>query len=198
MVRYLFIFIFFQSLIVFAQESPIVQKGLLQIQPTVSPGYLFLEDETTVYFRANMEYFINNRISLRTDAYVYFGSQSDTNLLSKNHSAFLGVSYHFTKKNTDVFLGFQPGIAFSETNPLLTGINDDIRVSPLLSLSIGVNQYLNRFLHFFLNTQYVHGKHVPVYTEVVSLNEFRFTMGLGFNLNLLHKNVIPHKGDGIK
>jgi len=168
-----------------AQDSSIVRKGLLQIQPTVAPGYLFADKAMTMYFRANTEYFIDNRTSLRTDAYVYFGSQKDTNLLTHNHSAFLGVSYHFIKKKTDGYLGFQPGVSFSKTNSELTGGDTDLQVSPLLSSTIGINQYLNRFLHFFLNVQYVIGKHVPLNSEVVKLNEIRFTMGLGFNINLI-------------
>jgi hypothetical protein len=168
-----------------SQDTAVVRRGLLQIQPTVAPGYLFSAQTLTMYFRANTEYFVHQNVSLRTDAYIYFGSQEKTDLLKNNHSAFLGASYHLIRKNTAFCFGFQPGIAFSETNSQLTGKSKDLRVSTLISFTTGVNQYLNKFLHFFFNLQYVTGTHVPLYSEPVSLNEFRFTMGLGFNLNLI-------------
>ena len=56
-------------------------------------------------------------------------------------------------------------------------------MNPLASLVIGYNYYVHRYFHFFVQTRFIAGQHL--YNEHKDLSEFRFSAGLGFNINTI-------------
>jgi hypothetical protein len=171
-----------------AQETPIIRKGLLRVQGTICPAYLISEKESTFYLHGNLEGYVSPKISFAGEVYYSLGNPSGNNSIFEfNHSLFFGSSYHFTKKNNDLYIGIQPGLSFtknaaSEENfgPTQMGVN------PLLSSLIGYNFYVNKFFHFFLQSRVVFGQHN--FDVRRDLSEFRFSAGLGFNINALKTN----------
>jgi hypothetical protein len=101
-----------------------------------------------------------------------------------NHSVFFGANYHFIKSNHDFYLGIQPGVAYTQVK-MLRGMDEQYAsTNPLFSSVVGYNFYVNSIFHFFVQTRLILGEHLT--NDVKSLNEMRFSAGLGFNLNAKH------------
>ncbi len=174
------------SFVSFAQES-IIKEGLLRTQLTISPSTMISGSESYFYLHGNLEGYISDKISISGEGYYLLGSFGITDPfllpLSRNHNLFFGANYHFLKNNHDVYLGVQPGIAFSNVNRLLTGVVPP-SINPVFSSVVGYNFYINNIFHFFVQTRLILGEHLA--NDVKSLNEIRFSAGLGFNLNAKH------------
>lgn len=171
----------------FAQEEKkqFIHKGLLRAMATISVGSI-----TKASLHGNLEYYVADNTSLRGDTYyslktntLHFADLSP--YLVSNHQTFAGASYHFkTKNHFDPYFGFQPGFALSQSNSSKQTIN------PLLSPVLGFNIYFEKLFHLFAETRYVIGNHLSEAHEPISLNELRFSFGLGFNLSVFS----PKKG----
>ncbi len=168
-----------------AQETPIIRKGLLRVQGTICTAYLLSEKESSFYLHGNLEGYTSSKISLAGEIYYNLGNPSGSkSAFNYNHSLFFGSSYHFTKKNNDLYIGIQPGASVTKIstdgNSLAlaqTGVN------PLLSTLFGYNFFVNKFFHFFVQSRLVIGQHN--FDAPKDLSEFRFSAGLGFNINAL-------------
>jgi len=57
------------------------------------------------------------------------------------------------------------------------------KANPLMSEVIGFNYYGDKYFHLFAELRLVQGNHMSTYSKPQSLNELRFSFGLGFNLN---------------
>lgn len=168
----------------FAQKE-IIRSGLLRAQLTYSASKMFKSNATHYYLHGNLEGYLNKRISLTGDGYYYLtnGGANATDVIF-NHSAFFGAAYHCSNKANDFYFGVQPGLSFaqfSSTTFLLA--KPQKGVSPLFSATIGYNLYFYKFFHFFVQSRLILGKHN--YYPTHSLNEIRFSAGLGFNINSL-------------
>lgn len=178
----------FTAIAVHAKESPAYMgKGTIQIQPTVCAGYLFAHNTVTAYYRANAEYYVQDNISVRTDAHYFVATgKKPAEPIRMNHGVTLGAFVHKMRGQLDFYFGFQPGVAITKTD-VDSISNNGIRFSPIITFTPGANYYLNRFLHFHLSIQYVHGKHVPEYGNVLALDELRLSTGLAINFNPMEK-----------
>lgn len=163
----------------FAQEN-IIKEGLLRAQLTISPSAMLSSKESYFYLHGNLEGYVSDNISISGEGYYLLGNIKVPSIydfpLSRNHNVFFGANYHFTKNNHDFYLGVQPGVAFTNTNFVLTG-----NINPVFSGIVGYNFYVNNIFHFFVQSRLILGKHLA--NNVKSLNEVRFSAGLGFNLN---------------
>ncbi len=172
---------------IYSQQSPIIRKGLMRAQATISPSYMFADKQSYFYLHGNLEGYVSDKVSVSGEGYYNLGNMSAGNtVLNFNHSLFFGASWHFTKKNNDLYIGLQPGIAFTKVNETPTMFNKPrVGSDPLFSTLVGYNFYVNRFFHFFLQSRLVIGQHV--YNVPVNLSELRFSAGLGFNINTLRQ-----------
>lgn len=180
--------IFLLSIIVgkmIAQDSTIVRKGLIRAQLTISPSYMFSDQRAYFYLHGNLEGYVSDRISLAGEGYYNLGDLSaDKDLFNYNHSGFFGASYHFTKKNNDLYVGLQPGLSFTKLSDTTNSISQtQLGINPLFSPVIGYNFYVNKVFHFFIQSRLVIGQHN--YDIHKDLSEFRFSAGLGFNINMI-------------
>lgn len=184
----------------FSQEESkrYVRKGLIRDQGTIAPGLLLKDNLSTISLYGTLEYYVADNVSVRGNG--YYGMQIDkpnfdkTPYLSSNHQLYAGISYHFTTKgHLDPYLGFEPGVAFSQS---VIGKTDEetfvsnTSANPLLSPVIGFNFYFQRVFHLFCEARYIQGKHLSNAPTSLSLNELRFAFGLGLNLNLLKKKPV--------
>lgn len=171
-----------------AQKAPIIRKGLLRAQATLSPSYMFADKGSYFYLHGNMEGYVSDKISISGEGYYNLGNSSgNTTIFDYNHSLFFGASWHFTKKNNDLYLGLQPGLSFTKINEAETlRSKSQMGLDPLFSTVLGYNFYVNRFFHFFLQSRLIIGQHV--YDVPVDISELRFSAGLGFNLNTIKSN----------
>jgi hypothetical protein len=140
-----------------------------------------------IYLHGNLEYYPNDKLSVRSDSYVFLNALSSFVEL-QNHSNFTGISYHFTtKKQFDPYITFQPGIAYVKVAPVvaisLIAFPEISGWVPLYSSAIGFNYYAKKYFHLFMEARYVRGE-LPAYPVAISLNELKLSFGLGFNLRV--------------
>jgi len=186
-VKCIFIFMFFFCLSSFlsAQEPSIIRPGLIKSQLTITPSYMFSDKQSYYYLHGNLEGFLEKNISLSGEGYYSLGNiSSGESTFEYNHSLFGGINYHFTKKNSDLYIGFQPGISITKLKlPTIGLIQPHDGVNPLASFLVGFNFYVNRFFHFFIQNRFIVGQHN--YDVYKNLAEYRFSAGLGFNFNTI-------------
>lgn len=178
----------FLSLTSLAQDENYLRPGLIRSYLTITPSAMLGEKLNQIYLHGCLEYYFNEKYSFSGDSYVFVGQQApDRQRFEYLHSSFFGLNRHFTKGNHDVYIGFYPGFGISR----LSNLNSNLpverteEVSPLVGFGAGYNFYFYKYFHFFLHNRVVLGSHLQ--DEPVSLNEYRFSVGLGFNLNLIKR-----------
>ncbi len=184
-------------LVAIAQDSArFVGKGLICGKGTLAAGIPFGYNETNMYVSGNLEYYCDNNSSYRGGVYIFLGAsrpKSDV-ILTQNSTVFFGYNYHFkTYNHFDPYLGFQPGISWTQlkapdnlltANPQFSISKYPSSVSPVASVTLGINYYASKFTHLFIEATYVDGVHVSD-ISAVSLSELRIAFGFGFNLWLI-------------
>lgn len=171
-------------------QKPYAEKGLLRLQGTLSPAVQPGSKLIHFYLHGDLEYYVENRISIRADSYVLLGSQQKPELFDQKYMSFFGAIFHFPFKRLDPFIGFQPGIAVSSVNydlPEGGSATSDLTFSPLISPIAGVNLYVGKVIHFFAVVRYVYGRHMSNAPEIISLSEITGSFGLGWNFNTSHR-----------
>jgi hypothetical protein len=182
---FLFFAIFFSPFFSHSQEQEIIRKGLLRAQLTYSPSYMFADKNTYFYLHGNIEAYLTNTISVSGEGFYFLGKQSAKDSdIAFNHTLFYGFNKHFVKGNNDFYVGIQPGFSIMKLNPpIFAWQSPKVGVNPVFSAIVGYNFYINKVFHFFLQSRIVAGEnHTYQYKNIT---EFRFSAGLGFNLNAL-------------
>jgi hypothetical protein len=188
-------------------HSQYIHQHLVRADASIVRGYMFRSDLKNVHLNGNLEYYLDNKISVRGDANYMLGSIGNTEefmFLKDDISVMLGCTYHFkTENHFDPYVIFQPGVAYTSsyidlsTSAFEQGISvDGVRryngsLSPLASVGVGANYYFQRFAHLFLETRYVHGQHLSEAPSPISLDELRITFGLGFNVFIIKERKRP-------
>jgi hypothetical protein len=186
----------------FAQRKPrpeltgedIIRKGLVRAQGTISPGWTIADGNTNLYLQGDLEYFLQDKVSLKGDISYFIGTVG-TKYLKHNHSLFFGAQYHFPYKRFDPYIGLHPGASLVQARNPNQGTPEidvlyaesNMKVSPAVSVSTGFNFYVWRYIHFMANLKYVHAKHPAEWGTNYALDEIRISFGLGWNVNLLKK-----------
>lgn len=167
------------------------RTGIIRFQGTIGAGYMTQFKALHVQLHGDLEYFINERISARSDIYYSLAVKNNDAVapFKFNHSLFSGIQYHFTPlKAIDFYAGFQPGFALCKRNyeqfdviggppPQLPAISTN--VNPVFSINTGITYYGERFFNAFMHVRYLTGFHQDNYTTA-SLDEWRISFGLGF------------------
>jgi hypothetical protein len=180
------------------QESEsFIRKGLLRADGAISPGFM-PNGFSNVYLNGNLEGYLDKIVSVRGDVNFLVGStpvKGSASMLDHNHSVLVGMAFHIPAKgHFDPYLILQPGIAYTASSynrSFAEGSSEVIKypgvVSALGTAGIGFNYYFQRFAHLFCEGRYFSGKHLSNAPEPFSLNEIRFTFGLGFNCFTMKK-----------
>jgi len=194
------IFILFFTLISFTgftqeENAQFIHKHLTRATASIVAGVMLKNNINNVHVNGNLEYYLDNKISIRGDFNYMLGSSgltADSMGLKDNHSILLGAVYHFhTANHFDPYLILQPGFAYTSSyNAKYSSLLQDNTkiiyykpvISPLATVGLGFNYYFQRFAHLFLETRYVYGQHLSDAPKPISLQELRITFGLGFNL----------------
>lgn len=192
--------LFLVSQILAAQEesTQYIHKHLVRSDASIVSGYMFKSDLKNVHLNGNLEYYMDNRVSIRGDANYLLGStgiSADSMSLQDDISVMLGPVFHIhTNNHLDPYFILQPGVAYTSSYSGKKILNNDsplndkkfyCALSPLASAGIGFNYYFQRFAHLFMETRYVYGQHLSAAPAPLSLQEVRITFGLGFNLFII-------------
>jgi hypothetical protein len=185
------------------QDGQYIHKHLVRSDASIVSGYMFNENIKNVYLNGNLEYYMDNKVSIRGDANYLLGSNglsNDSAGLKDNSSVMLGAVFHMNSKGYfDSYFILQPGIAYTSSY-LQNNSGEQMNrkyypgvLSPLGSAGVGFNYYFQRFAHLFLETRYIYGQHVSRAPGPLSLQELRITFGLGFNLFIIKEKEQPVK-----
>jgi len=159
----------------------------VRVMSTLSPGYMFEIKETVSSLSGDLEFYLNEKVSIKGEGSIFLSSFASQSRVNDNSQLFGGINYHFTEnKKADVFLGMQPGVSFFKLNNLNQEpeINTNPEVIPLISFSGGLNYYVGSIFHFFIHARYIQGQTIGNPQARFSINELRFLAGLGFNLGV--------------
>lgn len=170
--------------------NPTAKKGLLRVQGTISFGKMFSLDANNIYLHGDLEYFVENGFSVKSDIFYFLNSFNGNQPFRMNHSLFSGVMFHSkTTRNLVPYFGIQAGINFAEASDMCMGQPcvqivppEPIAkaVNPLFSATAGMNYYSGKFFHLFIQTRYVAGVFSDNYNRA-NLGEIRLSFGLGFH-----------------
>ena len=149
---------------------------------TISPATQLKSSKSYFHLHGILEGYLSESISLSGEGYYYEGGISGANEFRFNHA---GFSKHFVKNNLDFYIGIQPGISFTKirlNSPENAG-KEKMGTNPSFSSVVGVNYFVGKYVHFFIQSRLVLSHHnTDVYR---SINELKFSGGLGFNINTL-------------
>lgn len=185
------------------ERQQYIHKHLVRADASIVSGYMYKSDIRNVHVNGNLEYYLDNVLSIRGDANYMLGSNgiSDSMGFLHNHSIMLGPVFHFkTNGHFDPYFILQPGIAYTQSykqkyiddlDKIDGRINYPGVLSPLGTAGLGFNYYFQRFAHLFLETRYVYGQHLAQAPHPLSLEEVRITFGLGFNLFIIKEKKNP-------
>jgi hypothetical protein len=177
------------------------RTGVIRFQGTISAGNMFGFKALHVLLHGDLEYFVNERVSARSDIYYSMFNKNNDSVppFKFNHSLMSGIQYHFTPNSpVDFYVGFQPGFALCKRRyyqfdaagvpPQLPEISTN--VNPILSFNTGLTYFGNRFFNAFVHVRYLVGYHQDNYTTA-TLDELRISFGLGFFFHTRQKKMKP-------
>lgn len=161
------------------------KDGLLHGSGAISLG-LMRDGVQNVYVSGYLEYFPEERVSLRGDGYYFVDGISDFKPLDMNHQVYAGALFHLPSEKIDPYIGFQPGIAISRRTDSIVDISGDLIPStqsfnPLTSAVVGFNYWGGKHFSLFAEVRFTRGIHLanswPKY-----LDELKFSFGLAFQI----------------
>ncbi|MFI5151434.1 MAG: hypothetical protein ACHQRM_17030 [Bacteroidia bacterium] len=177
-------------------KKQFISAGLLCGDASLAPGYLFSQNISTVSIPLSAEYYIDSRISFKSDIYLHVssGMTSDSLTLLNNHQLFTGLAYHFkTNGYFDPYIAFQPGVSYAQLHSEMkekvtvldvTDPSYHPNIVPVAALSLGFRYFFPRYFHIFIEARYVHGTLVSDRPTPGSfpLDELKIQFGLGWNI----------------
>jgi hypothetical protein len=168
-------------------QSEFSKEAMIRFQATLATGAMIRNPVSPIYIHSNLEYYLDEQISIRGDFYFLLGSLEGNHQFSAASSTFAGISYHFIeKKSFDPYFSLQPGVAFVRKRfpgpDYSLNLSEAFSVNPLISVSAGFIFFATRYFHLFMDARYIHGKNLNVHFGTYPLDELIFSFGLGFNL----------------
>ncbi|MEP7127804.1 MAG: hypothetical protein ABI729_03005 [Chitinophagales bacterium] len=168
----------------FAQRNKksFIQRDMFSCGAGVAGGLFVSHPIQDIYINGSIEYFMERRISVKIDAFLFMPDYNFEGQLQKNSSILMGAAYHFPYKRWDTYISVQPGLAFPGLSSGNTAIPVETGVEPVIAMNGGLSYYLFNNLHFYTSVGYVHGTYYPESPESFHLDEIRIVAGLGFNV----------------
>ncbi|MGZ4035206.1 MAG: hypothetical protein ACXVPU_09010 [Bacteroidia bacterium] len=202
---FIILFVCFSSIISAQQEKvQFIHKHLVRTDASIVAGYMFKSDLSNVHIDGNLEYYLDNKVSIRGSASYMMGSSGltkDSMGLHDFHSIYLGAVFHIpTKGYFDPYFILQPGIGYTSSfKATYKSTPSDYTktatypgvLSPIATAGFGFNYYFQHFAHLFMETRYVYGNHLSEAPHPISLQELRITFGLGFDLFIIKEKKKP-------
>ncbi|MBI3136254.1 MAG: hypothetical protein HYZ14_16385 [Bacteroidetes bacterium] len=181
MKKFIFVFLF-SALCLTTGFSQTDRNWKIKSALSFAPGIL-TEKTYTLQLQGYLG-FLQNKIEWRGEAFYFLNSFGDRPRFSMNHQVFTGAFYHFTETAFQPYLGFQPGIAISQSseygslNAQTQQLEYKVAANPVGSIGGGFDFYGEKLFFLFVETRYIFGKH-KADTYPVFLDEWRFSFGLG-------------------
>ncbi len=170
----------------FSQDKTNPDKAIIKPAIAFSPGFLTEQTQTgQLHFSIGITP-KSKKLVFRADGFYYLGAIGERPRFTINHQFYLGGFYQFSNNKLQPYLGFQPGLAWSQSSEFGV-INDDSgeidferTLNPVSSFVGGIDYYLSKKAALLFETRYIVGKHksnsFPIF-----LDELRFSVGFRFD-----------------
>lgn len=202
---YITLFVCFAtSLFAQIESEQYIRKHLLRADGSIVAGFMPKDNLSNVHVTGNLEYYVDNVVSVRGEATYLLGSTgltADSMGLKDEISVGLGTAFHFhTNGHFDPYFILEPNIGYTSsyhqnvTRPLIDATPKTYyvgSVTPMATAGLGFNYYFQRFAHLFVEGRYVYAQHLSEAPKPISLQEIRVTFGLGFNLFIIKEKKKP-------
>ncbi len=166
------------SCIICAQvnDEIFVRKGTIKAMATIAPSKIFSKQNSPFYLHGNLEYYVDEKVSVSGDGFYFLGDMSDNHIFQYHHQLFFGANYHLINHNNALYIGLQPGVSITE----IKSFSNKIAVNPLASINLGYNFYVNKFFYFFIQIKSMYGENIMLVP--LNISDIRMSAGLGFHL----------------
>jgi hypothetical protein len=122
------------------------------------------------------------------EGHYFLANLTGNTSITSYHSVLWGMNYHFLEHNQlDPFVGMEPGFGFVDGTRLIGSKPNAFETIPLITFTAGTNFYVGSIFHFFIKVRYLQGQSLSATDYHLSLSEFRFMGGLGWNLGVKNK-----------
>lgn len=164
------------------QNESYINPGLLSASATLSPAIMLNRSETNYYLSGFLEGRVSKHTAFRGEIHYMLGN-SNTKFLRNSLRTSFGMQYGIPIKNFEIHFGFAPGCALIQSyqNPTKT------EFIPSFQLNLGVRYYVWKYFHFFSNFSYFNSKMNTLVSVNARADELFFTVGLGYNFQVLKK-----------
>ena len=164
------------------KKKSFIQRDMFSCGAGAAGGILVSHPVQDIYINGSVEYFMERRVSVKIDGFLFMPDYNFEGQLQKNSSILIGAAYHFPYKRWDTYLSLQPGLAFPGLSSSNTAIPVEAGVEPILAMNGGLSYYFLNNLHVYACIGYVHGTYFPESPESFHLTEIRVATGIGFNV----------------
>ncbi|CAG5087099.1 hypothetical protein [Parvicella tangerina] len=161
------------------------RRHLLGGSATISPGFQQSNPDMNIYVHGFAYFYPEPKVSLNGEVYWYTGAQEQETLLAENSTLVFGPNYHFLKDGPlDPHIGIMPAISLVSAIDRTTSQPSVGAYSlvPLVALNAGVRYHFMKWFNVFANARYMMGTLTENYPKALSMNEWRISFGLGFNV----------------
>lgn len=188
--KIILLLICFLSTASFAQENDdntYVKPGLFRTFGCFAFDYRFNQNVWDYRLHGFGEYYLQKNFSAIGEVYYYLDSGTDLPIIDKNTSIGSGFAYHWAKNRLDpyVFVLAIGNLYRTQKRDESTGlvVKDEMEfteVNPGCAFGGGLNLYVWKYLHFFVQARYNHAfSYSPL--QVQNLDAFSVSYGIGFN-----------------
>jgi hypothetical protein len=162
-----------------AQEPlPWAGKGTVRAAATFSYGHLLRDRrDDSNYLSGKLEAFVEDRVSLRGEAFWFTGGSYRQDLYDGNSLLCAGPFWNWHIGRLNPAIGFQPGISIARASER-TG---PARVLPNASLCAGLTYTVWDHFHFFADARYLHARFHGL-SAGEDISEFIWGAGLGLHI----------------
>ena len=201
MVKIISILLLLQPFYFFSQEfpglnpnkseiTPYFKPNLIKASATISPGRMLQNKANSIHLSGFLEYVIDKKYSFRGDVFQFIDATYSTKSIIEptfQNKLFFGIFRHFGTNNLKFYSGIQMGTSVITYNQsFLTG--NTTHVAPSFSLKTGASYYVWKYFHFFADFTYVNSTLRGTSIGPHKMDEFIFSAGLGFHLQVKKEN----------
>ncbi len=185
-----FVGLFFCLLIsIFGVSQDFNRHGILSAQATIAPGFYLVDGLSDITVHGDLEYFVNDRISVRGDGYYMVDYLGDAGVMDERMTLYSGFSYYLTEgKALSPFVGVAPGVGIATGDELyfqqnqIQYVSGKAGVFPLISTVVGCYYFAGNWFHIFGQARFSAGTYATEYSAHKA-GQLQLSFGLGFNLN---------------
>lgn len=175
---------------------PFTGAGLLRASGGISPGFLLYGGSTNIYLNGKLEYFLEDRISMRGEGFWYVNSRQHPAPLDQNSQLAFGPFLHCIKGRLDLSAGVEAGLSFvhpannwmaplwAPQDPRMDPA--PMRAVPTVAMCGSLNYAVWDYLHFFLDLRMVRSRYYGSPLGTLNLDELVPSAGLGWQFPVKH------------